>query len=211
MAEFATKAVGNTALGLSIGAIAAEALSGTFNGLLGGTRNGGGLLGGLGLHGGGDINPWLAASLLSGAGGGCSDDHCVNRYEAGQSAKIAELESEIKLRDSNIYTDSKLLELYKYFDGELKDVRGVLGAQAVMNQKTADSFEMVRNDMICCKNELYSAIARERDERCCGDNAIITYVNGTFYPKMVADVTVGTETTAQLLYNPLPNCGCGCK
>lgn len=208
MAEFATKGVASTGLGLGIAGTALGLLNGG-GGLLGG--NGGGLLGGLGLHGGGDINPWLAASLLSGAGGGCSDDHCVNRYEAGQSAKIAELESEIKLRDSNIYTDGKLLELYKYFDGEIRDVRGVLSAQAVMNQKTADAFDAVRNDMICCKNELYSAIARERDERCCGDNAIITYVNGTFYPKMVADVTVGTETTAQLLYNPLPNCGCGCK
>lgn len=34
--------------------------------------------------------------------------------------------------------------------------------------------------------------------------------NATFYPKMVADVTTGTTTTAQMLYNPLPSCGC-CK
>lgn len=54
-------------------------------------------------------------------------------------------------------------------------------------------------------------IQRERDERCCGDNAIINYANATFYPKMVADVTTGTETTAQSLYNPLPNCGRCCK
>lgn len=187
MAEFATRGVGNTALGLSI--------AGTALGLLNG---------GLGnALGGGWGNPGIY-------GMGCSEQIPVNRYEAGQSARIAELEGEVKLRDSNIYTDSKLLELYKFFDGELKDVRGVLSAQAVMNQKTADSFEMVHNDMLCCKNELYSAIARERDERCCGDNAIVNYVNATFYPKLVADVTVGTTNTAQLLYNPLPNCGC-CK
>lgn len=42
------------------------------------------------------------------------------------------------------------------------------------------------------------------------DNAIVNYVNATFYPKMVADVTTGTTTTAQMLYNPLPveNCCC---
>lgn len=53
----------------------------------------------------------------------CSEDHCVNRYEAAQSARIAELETEIKLRDSNIYTDQKMLEIYKYFDAENKQLR----------------------------------------------------------------------------------------
>jgi hypothetical protein len=49
---------------------------------------------------------------------GCSEEHYVNRYEATQSARIAELETEVKLRDSNIYTDQKILELYKYVDGK---------------------------------------------------------------------------------------------
>ena len=180
MAEFASRGVGNAGLTTGIIGTALGALNG---GILGG----GGLLG----------------------GGGCSEDHYVNRYEAGQSARIAELETEVKLRDSNIYTDSKILDVYKYFDGELKDIRGTLCSQAVMNQKTADSFDMVKQDICCVKNELYTAIARERDERCCGDNAIVTYANATFYPKMVADVTTGTETTAQTLYNPVTNCGCG--
>ena len=159
----------------------------------------------------------LGLEVLRGGLGGilgnntvCNEDHMVNRYEATQQARIAQLETEVKLRDSNIYTDQKSLELYKYFDGEIKDIRNVLSAQAVMNQKTADSFEMVRNDLICTKNELYTAIARERDERCCGDNSIVTNLNATFYPKLVADVTVGTTTTAQSLYNPLPNCGKCC-
>lgn len=53
--------------------------------------------------------------------------------------------------------------------------------------------------------------------RQCADNSIVNYVNATFYPKMVADVTTGSTTTAQTLYNPLPiqidgngNCNCGC-
>ena len=184
MAEFASKATG--AAGLTTGVI------GTALGALNS-----GILGGNGILGGGWNNGMV-----------CSENQLVNRYEAGQAARIAELETEVKLRDSNIYTDQKMLDLYKYIDGELKDVRGTLCAQAVHNQKTADSFDMVRNDMICCKNELYTAIARERDERCCGDNAIVNYTNATFYPKMVADVTTGTETTAQLTYNPVGNCGC---
>lgn len=181
--KYASKGVAGTGLGLGI--------AGTALGLL---VNGNGLGG-----------------ILGGNMNGCSENHLVNRYEAAQASRISELETEVKLRDSNIYTDQKILEVYKYFDGENKEIRNVLAAQAVMNQKTADSFDMVRNDLICTKNELYTAIARERDERCCGDNAIVTYANATFYPKMVADITTGTTTTAQALYNPLPNCGkCGC-
>lgn len=142
------------------------------------------------------------AAVASNAGGGgcsCNEDHVVNRYEAAQQARIAELETEVKLRDANTYTDQKMLEMYKYIDGQLKSVNGEICRQAVLNQQTADSFKLVEKD-----------IQRERDERCCGDNSIITYVNATFYPKQVADVTTGTTTTAQSLYNPLPNCGSGC-
>lgn len=141
----------------------------------------------------------------------CSESMPVKRYEAAQSARIAELETEVKLRDANTYTDSKILETYQYIDGRLRTVEGQIAAQAVKNQETADAFQLVRNDIVCVKNELYSAISRERDERCCADNAIVTYSNATFYPKMVADVTVGTDTTAQSVYNPLPNCGRCCN
>ena len=65
--------------------------------------------------------------------GGCSEDHYVNRYEQAQSARIAELETEVKLRDSNIYTDSKILELYKYVDGKFAFVEKELCDQKVYN------------------------------------------------------------------------------
>ena len=52
---------------------------------------------------------------------------------------------------------------------------------------------------------------KRQERRCCGDNSIVTYANATFYPKQVADVTTGTGTTAQTLYNPLPQCGGCCK
>lgn len=70
---------------------------------------------------------------------------------------------------------------------------------------------MVAKDVQCCCDRLQVQIDRERDERKCADNTIITYTNATFYPKMVADVTTDTTTTAQSTYNPLPRCGnCGC-
>lgn len=197
MAEFASKGVAGAALGTGIAGTALGLLNGGLNGLS---------------NMGGTVGRNFAGDGGYGMGYGCSENHFINRYEAGQSARIAELETEVKLRDSNIYTDQKMLELYKYFDGEFKNVRDVLSSQAVMNQSTKDSFQLLQERMDCCRNELCAAISRERDERTCADNTIVTYTNATFYPKMVADVTVGTTTTAQTVYNPLPvsTCGCGC-
>lgn len=39
--------------------------------------------------------------------GGDSADHYVTRYEAQKDARIAELETEVKLRDANTYTPSE--------------------------------------------------------------------------------------------------------
>lgn len=163
-------------------------------------------LGGLAVAGG----PALAA--LSGgarAAAECSENHLVNRYEAGQAARIAELETEVKLRDANTYTDQKMLEMYQYTDGRLRAIEADSAAQKVLNQRTQDSFALAQADLAAVKAELKGDIRMEAERRCCADNAIVTYTNATFYPKMVADITTGTGTTAQSTYNPIPKCG-GC-
>ena len=185
--DYASKGVAGAGLGLGIAGTALGLLNG--NGL-------GGVLGGWGNCG----NAWNA--------GVCSENMPVSRYELGQESKIAELQSQIALRDANTYNDQKSLELYKYIDGELRDIRSTLCAQAVTNQKTADSFALASADLAAVKNGLEAKIALEAERRCCADNAIVNYANATSYPKMVADVTVGTTTTAQTLYNPIPDCGC---
>jgi hypothetical protein len=63
----------------------------------------------------------------------CHENTTVNRYELAQEQKIADLQSQVALRDANIYNDQKLLEVYKYFDGELKGVREELCNQRVYN------------------------------------------------------------------------------
>lgn len=73
------------------------------------------------------------ARNINGAPIVCSDDEAVNRYEAKQSARIAELETEIKLRDANTYTDSKILETYQYVDGRLRNIEAQISQQAVYN------------------------------------------------------------------------------
>ena len=144
----------------------------------------------------------------------CGENAFINRYELGQEQTISKLQSDVALRDANIYNDQKLLEVYKYFDGQVKDIRATMcendKALAVSNAKIEGTFAVLGEQLKAQRNEFMSALIRERDERCCNDTAIINYTNATFYPKLVADVTAGTTTTAQPTYNPIPNCGC-CK
>lgn len=173
-------------------------------GIIGTAGVGLGLLGNL-LGGGCGMNP--AATMAAGAA--CSENTPVTRYELDREQQLAAKDSEIALLKANTYNDQKMLEVYAYIDGQFKDVRNGLAAQAVHNQKTEDSFTLARQDIACVEERLNEKIKMEAERRCCADNSIVTYANATFYPKMVADVTTGTGTTAQSLYNPLPKCG-GC-
>lgn len=102
--KYASKGVAGTGLGLGI--------AGTALGLLAG--NGG-------------------LNLFNGNNCACESDHYINRYEAGQAARIAELETEVKLRDANTYTDSKILALYQYVDGKVSGIEAQICQQNVYN------------------------------------------------------------------------------
>lgn len=167
-------------------------------------------LGGAALAGVLSGNNGLLGNLFGG-GNTCHENQPVNRYELGLIQENSALKQEIAHRDSQIYTDQKLVDVVAYFNNKIDLINQNIAAQAVQNQKTVDAFELVGEKIACCKNEFTMALNRERDDRCCADNAIVNYSNATFYPKMVADVTTGTATTAQSVYNPLPNCGCGCR
>lgn len=55
---------------------------------------------------------------------------------------------------------------------------------------------------------IMDAIALEAERRACGDNKIVTYVNSTFVPRYIADLTPATGTTQATIFNPLCNCNC---
>ena len=198
--DYASKGVAGAGLGTGIAGLAL------------GVMNAAGGLGALAL---GNRNPVPTAPVMPampyGYGwGGCSENMPVSRYELDREQQLAAKDSEIALLKANAYNDQKSIELYAYIDGQLKDIRKTLCDQAVHNQRTEDSFALVRQDVECVRADLSKDIKIEAERRCCGDNSIVTYANATFYPKMVADVTTGTTTTAQSLYNPLPKCGGGC-
>ena len=117
--NYASKGVGGAGLGLGI---AGTAL-GLMNGGLGGLLN------------------------ANGANCGCNEDHYVNRYEAAQAARIAELETEVKLRDSNTYTDGKILELYKYVDGKFARVEHELCEQKVFNATQISTISCIQGQV----------------------------------------------------------------
>jgi hypothetical protein len=105
--EYASKGVAGSGLGLGIAGTALGVLNGGLGNLLGGFGNTG------------NCN--------------CHENMPVNRYEMELNQKNADLQSQIALRDANIYGDQKLLEVYKYFDGELKGIRNELCDQRVYN------------------------------------------------------------------------------
>ena len=139
-----------------------------------------------------------------------SDCDPVTQREMRLVQEIAAKDSQIALRDANTYGDQKALEMYKYVDGRFRAIEAQLGQQAVQNQATKDSFQLLQERLECCCEKQTAALECERRERRCADDTIINYVNQTFYPIQVADVTTGTTTRTQTTYNPLPVHDCGC-
>ena len=91
MAEYASKGVAGSGLGLGI--------AGTALGLLNG---GAGLLGSVGTR-----------------GGCCSESTPVNRYEMTMSQELATKDGQIALLTSERYTDERLVEVYKDLNSQI--------------------------------------------------------------------------------------------
>lgn len=117
MAEFASKGVAGSGLGLGIAGTALGLLNGGLGNLIGGYNN------------------------------NCSENMIVNRYELNQESKISKLESDIALRDANIYNDQKMLDMYKYFDGEVKRIDKTLCEQAVYNATQTGAISCIQNQI----------------------------------------------------------------
>ncbi len=205
--EYASKGLAGTALGFGIGGAAMSLANGGLGNLLGGLGQGNRSATVDAAAMATPAMTALAAALAARQQAPtCSENMPVSRYELDREQQLAQKDSEIALLKANTYNDQKMQEMYAYIDGQLKDVRKSLCDQAVHNQRTEDSFTLVKQDVESVRKEALDAVKMEAERRCCGDNSIVTYVNATFYPKQVADVTTGTATTAQTLYNPIQRC-----
>jgi hypothetical protein len=113
--DYASKGVAGAGLGLGI--------AGTALGLLqNGTLNG-----------------------ILGNRGCCDSDHMVSRYESGQAARIAELETEIKLRDANVYTLGEMNKMRNYVDSKFDSINAQIYQQAVVNAQVAANLSCMQN------------------------------------------------------------------
>lgn len=149
----------------------------------------------------------LLGNLFGGFGGNAAvanEERFINKEEFELQRQLGDEKVKNALLQSTIETDKKSLELYSYIDGQLREMRELYADQRVKNQATEDSIRVVDERRAAGYRELSEAIQREADERKCSDNTIVTYSNATFYPKMIADVAIGTGTTPQSTYNPLP-------
>ena len=159
-------------------------------------------------------NGGLLNGILGGGCGGCapacSENMPVSRYEAELNQKNAAQASEIALLKADAYTNQKFADLNDRYNERFRTIEQELARNAVKQQATDDSIMLVNERLECCKANIMERLCREIDDRKCGDNTIVNYLNATFYAKQVADVTTGTTTTAQAVYNPLPIQCCKC-
>ena len=88
----------------------------------------------------GVIGTALASGVLNNGVGGifgnrtaCNEDHCVNRYEFGLQQEISARDAKIGLLESNIYTDSKIADVYERLNAKIGGVEAQIAAQAVYN------------------------------------------------------------------------------
>jgi hypothetical protein len=105
MAEFASKGVAGSGLGLGIAGTALGLLNGGLGNILGGWGN----------------------------NCGCSENAPVTRYELGMENKIMQKDSEIALLKSNIYTDQKIADVYERLNIKIGNVESAVNTQAVYN------------------------------------------------------------------------------
>ena len=188
MAEFipASKGLAGTALGFGIGGAALSLMNGGLGNIFGNCNN------------------------------NCSENMPINRYELGQEQMIAKLQSEVALRDANIFTDSKIANTYTVLNGQINQLTDKVNEMdktlAVKCAQVEGTFAMLGERMNGMQNTFMSALNREAEARCCGDNSLTTYVNATFTPKSIVGITPDTtNVTQQTTYNPIYNCGCGCN
>ena len=120
MAEFASKGVAGSGLGLGIAGTALGVLNGGLGNILGiGNNN----------------------------NCGCYENMIVNRYELNQESRIAKLETEVALRDANIYSDQKLTEVYKDLSARINGLEAGLNAQAVYNATNTATINCIQGQV----------------------------------------------------------------
>ena len=117
--RYASKGVAGAGLGLGIAGTALGVLNGGLGNVFGGWN--------------GNCN--------------CNENMVVNRYEAQQQARIAELETEVKLRDANTFTMGEMSKLRDYVDNKFAAVEKEICEQHVYNATNNATIGCIANQV----------------------------------------------------------------
>ena len=128
MAEFASNGKANAALATGITGAVGTGLGLLSNGFLGGL-----------------FNPRMNNCY-------CNEDHLINRYELQKEQRITSLETENALLKSNIYTDQKSIELYRYIDGKFNTLEQAINQQAVYNATNNATLVCMQQQIACLQS-----------------------------------------------------------
>ena len=123
--SYASKALGGTALGLSIGSLGAQLLGGGLGNLFGG-----------GAHHCDNLGSIAALAMTLGnhsGNSGNNGDVPVNRYELGLQKEITNKDMEIAYLKGRDAAKNDTIELYRYIDGKLEEQNAKIAEQAVFN------------------------------------------------------------------------------
>lgn len=103
---------------------------------------------GLGLGIAGTALGLLQNGSLGGILGGnnnCGGSAYVTRYDSEKDARIAMLETEVKLRDANTYTLGEVNKMRNYVDSKFDAINAQLCSQAVVNAQVAANLSCLQN------------------------------------------------------------------
>jgi hypothetical protein len=119
--KYERRGLAGTALGLAAGALGVNLVNGGLGNILGGCT--------------GNCNY------------GCNENMLVNRYEAQQQARIAELETEVKLRDSYTFTMGEMGKFRDYVDSKFSTFEKELCDQKVYNATNTATIGCIANQV----------------------------------------------------------------
>lgn len=87
-------------------------------------------------------------NLLGGLfSGGCGDNACINRYELGLEKDSLAKDSKIALLESTIHTNDKILEVYQYVDGRLRNIESQISQQTVVNAQVTANLSCMQGNI----------------------------------------------------------------
>ena len=143
-------------------------------------------------------------------GGGCDCQGQPNIYtlqekECADNLALTKAMYENRLRDIqelNLYRERDIQEKFGLYQNDNANYNKLAEriAKLETNEAVMAAVEPYRTKII------FDAINLEAERRGCADNKMVNYMNNTFQPIYVADMTPATTSQVRTTFNPL--CGC---